>query len=282
MRRFVTATAIVALCATAAMAAEETPPPFSDFTLKRMKPPKSGSGPKITVQVDPTINVFTAPAVEAPTEKVAKAAPASAPRLSGFEWFWDEVPSDLAISGAERLAKAMRALTAGVDGTPVAGPRLQHLRAIVDRHGTDILLATLGKNVSPALVLAVISVESAGEGAALSSAGAQGLMQLMPDTATRFNVTDTSDARQNITGGATYLDWLTDKFDGDVMLALAGYNAGENAVTSHAGVPPFAETRAYVPKVLAAWDVARGLCQTRPELITDACVFVQGKVASDG
>ena len=70
---------------------------------------------------------------------------------------------------------------------------------------------------------------------------------------------------------------------GRAMLTIVAAMAlAENAVTSHAGVPPFAETRAYVPKVLAAWDVARGLCQTRPELITDACVFVQGKVASDG
>ena len=66
---------------------------------------------------------------------------------------------------------------------------------------------------------------------------------------------------------------LLEKFDGDPILALAGYNAGENAVTKNGGVPPYAETRAYVPKVLAAWRVARGLCLTRPELISDGCVF---------
>jgi soluble lytic murein transglycosylase-like protein len=119
----------------------------------------------------------------------------------------------------------------------------------------------------------VIAVESAGQPDAVSGAGAQGLMQLMPDTAARFGVTDSLDAVQNIKGGVAYLDWLMGNFDGDPILVLAGYNAGEGSVRDNAGVPPFAETRAYVPKVLAAWSVARGLCQTPPELMTDGCVF---------
>ena len=72
---------------------------------------------------------------------------------------------------------------------------------------------------------------------------------------------------------------LFKEFSRDPVLALAGYNAGEGAVQKHGGVPPFAETRAYVPKVLAAWDTARALCLTRPELITDGCVFVGPSVA---
>ena len=81
------------------------------------------------------------------------------------------------------------------------------------------------------------------------------------------------DAEENIRGGVAYLDWLLGEFEGDALLALAGYNAGENAVKKHGGVPPYDETRAYVPKVLAAWDVARALCRTRPELPSDGCVF---------
>jgi len=64
------------------------------------------------------------------------------------------------------------------------------------------------------------------------------------------------------------------EFDGDPLMVIAAYNAGENAVRRNGGVPPYAETRDYVPKVLAAWQVARGLCATPPELVSDACVFV--------
>ena len=73
---------------------------------------------------------------------------------------------------------------------------------------------------------------------------------------------------------ADTLDLIYEReFKGDVVLALAGYNAGENAVKKHGGVPPYTETRDYIPKVLAAYEVARGLCKTQPELITDACAL---------
>lgn len=274
MRRFVTALIFVALAASP-LAAADKPAPFPDFTFKRLKPPKPGATRRITVQIAPVEPA----AVAAAPEATAKAA---APAASGYEWFWDAVPDQLGISGAQRLQDAMGALARGPSGTPVPGPRLTTLRRIADAHGADILVATVGKDVSPALVLAVIAIESAGNVTAVSSAGASGLMQLMPDTATRFDVSDTTNTTQNIRGGVAYLDWLTRHFDGDVMLALAGYNAGENAVTRNGGVPPYAETRAYVPKVLAAWNVARGLCQTRPELITDGCVFVRGTATTGG
>lgn len=128
--------------------------------------------------------------------------------------------------------------------------------------------------MSPALVLAVIAVESAGKSDAVSRVGATGLMQLMPDTASRFGVTDSLVPAHNIAGGVKYLDWLMQEFGNDPILVLAGYNAGEGNVRNHQGVPPFAETRDYVPKVLAAFQVASGLCQTRPQLISDGCVFV--------
>ena len=92
-------------------------------------------------------------------------------------------------------------------------------------------------------------------------------------TAARFGVTDSRVATENIRGGIAYLDWLMGHFDRDPILVLAGYNAGEGSVRDNAGVPPYAETRAYVPKVLAAWTVARGLCLTPPVLVSDGCVF---------
>jgi soluble lytic murein transglycosylase-like protein len=104
--------------------------------------------------------------------------------------------------------------------------------------------------VSPDLVRAVIAVESEFDALAVSSKGAQGLMQLMPPTARRFGVGDSFDARQNIFGGAQYLRVLLDLFQGNVELALAAYNAGENAVQRYHGIPPYRETRAYVQKVM--------------------------------
>ena len=98
-------------------------------------------------------------------------------------------------------------------------------------------------------------------------------MQLIPDTADRFGVTDSFEPAQNIAGGVKYLNWLMGQFDRDPMLVLAGYNAGEGSVRKHQGVPPFAETRDYIPKVLATFQLARGLCITPPELVTDGCVF---------
>ena len=155
----------------------------------------------------------------------------------------------------------------------MAAPRLQGLQNIAKTHGADILRATVGTEVSPALVVAVMAIESGGKSDALSGAGAQGLMQLMPATAERFGVTDASVPGDNIKGGVAFLDFLMKEFDRDPILVLAGYNAGENAVKTHKGVPPYAETRDYVPKVLAAFGTARGLCLTPPVLVTDGCVF---------
>ena len=87
--------------------------------------------------------------------------------------------------------------------------------------------------------------------------------------------------RINLKLGTWYLKYLLKLFKSP-LLAAAGYNAGENAVKNSGGVPPFDETRAYVPKVLAAWQVARGLCMTPPELITDGCVFAVKGTPDDG
>jgi hypothetical protein len=104
-------------------------------------------------------------------------------------------------------------------------------------------------SLSPGLIKAVIAVESEFDQWAVSSKGAQGLMQLMPFTARRFGVSDSFDARQNIFAGSQYLRILLDLFQGDLDLALAGYNAGENAVRRYGSIPPYRETRRYVQKV---------------------------------
>lgn len=103
----------------------------------------------------------------------------------------------------------------------------------------------------PELLHAVIRTESGYDPSAVSSAGATGLMQLMPGTAARYNVADIWDPAQNVRGGAAYLRDLLDMFDQDLRLALAGYNAGENAVLKYdRQIPPYAETQQYVRKVL--------------------------------
>jgi soluble lytic murein transglycosylase-like protein len=116
------------------------------------------------------------------------------------------------------------------------------------------VLALIGKlapeyGVSPRLALAVIRAESNFDPTAVSSKNAQGLMQLIPETAVRFNVRKPFDPEQNIRGGLSYLRWLLAYYKGDVTLVAAAYNAGEGAVNRFAGVPPFAETRGYVQRI---------------------------------
>jgi soluble lytic murein transglycosylase-like protein len=108
-------------------------------------------------------------------------------------------------------------------------------------------------SVDPKLVKAVIQVESAYNSNALSRAGAIGLMQLMPATASRFGVKEIRDPQENIHGGVKYLRFLLDRFDNDLTLAVAAYNAGEGAVDRFQGVPRYAETQNYVRKVLSLY-----------------------------
>jgi len=260
----------------AGQAVAQTPAPFPDFTFKRVKIPGSGQSNRITVQIDPTANVAPADAALSESDKPEQ------PSVGVYDWYWDGVSPSLAATGPGRLEQAVNYLTLGPEGARVETPRLKDLQAIAAAHGVEILKATIGTNVSPALVLALIGIESSGDTSALSTAGAQGLMQLMPATAARFGVLDPSVPSENIKGGVAYLNWLMNEFDGDPVLILAAYNAGENAVRRHEGVPPFPETRSYVPKVLAAWTVARAMCLTPPQLVTDGCVFISQGVGSNG
>ncbi|OMH30792.1 hypothetical protein BGP75_17350 [Motiliproteus sp. MSK22-1] len=108
--------------------------------------------------------------------------------------------------------------------------------------------------LSPQLVLEVIRAESNFNVKALSNKEAMGLMQLIPRTAKRFGVKDVWDPLQNIHGGMAYLRWLLTHFDGDIKLALAGYNAGEKAVQAYQGIPPYGETQRYVRLIIRKLD----------------------------
>jgi hypothetical protein len=107
--------------------------------------------------------------------------------------------------------------------------------------------------VEEALVRAVIRMESGGQTMAVSPKGAMGLMQLMPETAGMLGVDDPFDPVQNLEGGIKYLSQLSDKYQGDLVKALAAYNAGPGRVDSYGGVPPFAETQRYVKNVLSMY-----------------------------
>ena len=122
---------------------------------------------------------------------------------------------------------------------------------LIQRYSPIINLASATYGVDKALVHAVISAESAYNPYALSKAGASGLMQLMPDTARRYGVKNIMDPSENIHGGVRYLKDLLVLFNGNIELAVAAYNAGENAVIRAGNrIPPYAETVHYVPKVL--------------------------------
>jgi hypothetical protein len=130
------------------------------------------------------------------------------------------------------------------------------LLAKAGQYDSIIEKAAISASVEANLLRAVIVVESGFNSRAVSKRGAVGLMQLMPATATRFGVSDAFDPRQNVHAGARYLKFLIDRFGQNVRLALAAYNAGEDAVERNGGqIPPFSETMAYVPRVLKIYQM---------------------------
>jgi len=282
MKRAVLIFIFAALAGPALSVHAQDAPAYPDFTFKMVKVPPPGTAGRITVQIDPAEQArYLASRPRPPSASSAAPAPqgpdlqtpGEGALLDAYAWYWDKVSPRLADASPARLENAVNQLSNGPSGQVVTMPRLQNMQDLADKYGTDILIATIGTRISPALALAVMGVESGGQPDALSPAGAQGLMQLIPATAQRFGVKDASDPAENIRGGVAYLDWLMKQFDNDPVLVLAAYNAGENALRSNDGVPAYAETRAYVPKVLAAWTVARALCLTPPELVSDGCVF---------
>ncbi len=128
--------------------------------------------------------------------------------------------------------------------TPDPAPRSrQNYDPLIEKHATD-------NGIDPDLIRAMMNQESGGKPGAVSPKGARGLMQLMPGTAARFGTTDINDPDQNIRGGARYLKFLSDKFNGNPDLVIAGYNAGEGAVEKYGNkIPPYKETQQYVPAV---------------------------------
>ncbi len=157
-------------------------------------------------------------------------------------------PADAQIR-IERDANGRRVLTntggAPARRAPTLGSRVEprELKPLIDSYANRYRL-------DPKLVHAVIRAESGYNARALSSKGARGLMQLMPATARELDVQDAFDPASNIAGGTRYLRRMLDQFAGSVELALAGYNAGPEAVRRFGGIPPYPETRRYVTRIL--------------------------------
>jgi soluble lytic murein transglycosylase-like protein len=150
-----------------------------------------------------------------------------------------------------------RLLTFTPQDRTAAGDRYDmQLLAKASQYDAIIEHAAQSAALEPNLLRAVIVVESGFNTRAVSKRGAVGLMQLMPDTATRFGISNRYDAKQNVHAGARYLKFLIDRFGNNVRLALAAYNAGEEAVDRNGGqVPPYSETLAYVPRVLKIYQL---------------------------
>ncbi len=225
------------------------------FTFRTVKPPSAGARKRIVFGSAP--------------QKYRS-------RATSYDWFWADVPAAMNAADPTRLDAILTSHSDRFEGVwpGYGGP--DRARGVLREHGVALDQAAASSDVSLALLLAVIGVESGGQPKARSHAGAQGLMQLMPGTARRFGVRDPWDPAQNIAGGAAYLDTLLKMFDEDAVLALAAYNAGENAVLRYKGVPPYAETRDYVAKVLSNFHGLRRLCASPPRGPREACEFDPG------
>ena len=136
-----------------------------------------------------------------------------------------------------------------LEGRSRSGSRFKDYIKNISLYDDEIRAVASQQEISPALVKAVMMAESAFNPNALSPAGAQGLMQLIPSTARAMGVTDVWNARQNIQGGTKFLKQMLDRFEGNVKLAVAAYNAGPRNVEKYDGIPPFDETIAYVERV---------------------------------
>jgi soluble lytic murein transglycosylase-like protein len=204
-------------------------------------PPTEAYLPK-TVPEQPALAPSAAPSVAAPVAEIKEAQPAApAPVLTATASV-PPLPAPVPVIATTAKPKEAR-------------PNRSAFQSVWDE-----MIESAGKrhHVDPALIHAVIRVESNYNAFAVSPRGAKGLMQLIPATAKRFGVKNIFDPKANLDAGVRYLKYLIDMFGGDLRLSLAAYNAGENAVDRHSGVPPFPETQDYLRRISDIYPLSPG------------------------
>jgi len=233
---------------------------------------RAAPAPPQTIIVSPPASPAVAETPAAPVPVPAAVAPPAAPppavtrRVQGqvYSYIKDGVRNYTSkpprgVAGATALRTIRYSfLETCYACAPLPGVNFGTLRLNTDAYSAEIRAAAAAHGVEEAVVRAIIHAESAYNPNAMSRVGAQGLMQLMPATARRFGVANAFDASQNIRGGVQYLAWLLKRYNGDLALAAAGYNAGEGAVDKYRGVPPYSETRRYVERVRVLAERYRG------------------------
>jgi len=183
-----------------------------------------------------------------------------APRETPEEWFWRRISPELSAADPIRWPEIVRRLErSALAGRTVANAPDKVFR-ILHRWGPEIRRLAARHHLSAPLIVALIAVESGGNQRAESRMGAQGLMQLMPETARSLGVRNPLDAEDNMRGGVAYIERLLRAHGEDVVLALAAYNSGAGNVRRAGGVPNFAETRRFIVKVADVFATARHFC----------------------
>ena len=227
-------------------------------------PPATIFGSSAAVEVPATRSKAVAATLAPVAPRVSAASPASGPRLirgqvysyvkDGIRTYSSARPKGAAgVSGLRAIAYSYMETCYACGANP--GVSFATLRLNTAAYQAEIASAAREHGVDEAIVRAIIHAESAFNPNALSRVGAQGLMQLMPATARRFGVSDSFNASQNIGGGVKYLAWLLKRFNGNLTLAAAGYNAGEGAVDKYNGVPRIAR-RSAMCSGLGCWRSA--------------------------
>jgi len=251
MKKFLplAASALLLLCSTSARAQEPSRQAFNNFDLAGgVNLPEPAPPP---IQIAPAKTRMTVLHRAELARSRAALKPATLPAY--------------AIASVTRFAATATTGASALEGYTTGDVRVDSFIAGSGaRHGVD-----------PVLLYAIMHRESAFKKRAMSHKGARGLMQLMPATAARFGVRDIFDPEQNIDAGARYMSWLLRRFDGDVRLALAGYNAGEGAVDKYGRrVPPYRETQEYVRRITERYALMRD-----PEAARRAPAFTLAQAA---